>query len=368
MQDGFPLSSEFIIYPVDRISENASKNLEFLISKVAGGPRQVYASKRSGRKVPEYWVASLPGAGYDLLRKNPLIDIITPNEELFEDFGDYATQEWSPMELSVLSQPPGPESITSYDNYIYPSNLQRDIFIYHAERGIDPYHNDFRGRHIEFVYTGRARFTGEDDETEAFRSKRSFGHSTCTASKAIGNEYGSAKYARLVVVKMPDLTAGAIGEVFSTIADHIRDNGREGRSIVTVSWGCDIPASILRLDIIHRKIIRKVQTHLEELSNQRTWMVFSAGNSAEKRLPYPPFTRRSVIDTQPAYYVHERALPWALTVSMCDNYGERHRKSQARPSTDIHQQNIYAPGVWVTCAWPDPDSKTKTVVNTGTSL
>jgi len=94
---------------------------------------------------------------------------------------------------------------------------------------------DFQGIPIEWVWTPLQVFKGGQTRTEA--PSTSFGHSTCTASKAAGKIYGSNKDTNLVVVKMPDYSEVSIAEVLWTIHDHVAANRRGSSSVVTVSWG-----------------------------------------------------------------------------------------------------------------------------------
>lgn len=67
------------------------------------------------------------------------------------------------------------------------------------------------------------------------------GHSTCTASKAAGMIYGASKSATLVVVKIPDLSERAIGEVLARIFKDVITKNRQGRSVISISWSSNGP-------------------------------------------------------------------------------------------------------------------------------
>lgn len=115
----------------------------------------------------------------------------------------FATQTAAVPELRVLSQPPGRANIDRYPNYVYQSGPPaEDVYIYHAELGINQTYDDFQQRQggIEWVYTGRAIEQGQNTQTEAPNPEFP-GHSTCTASKAAGKIYGASKNGHLVVVK-----------------------------------------------------------------------------------------------------------------------------------------------------------------------
>lgn len=119
----------------------------------------------------------------------------------------------------MVSQPPGFESINKFLNYVYRSDVKvdRDIFVYHVKQGFNQDHEDFRGRQIEWLYTKWKRDSSTPEYTQ---------HSTCTASKVIGNIYGTAKFATLVVVRMADLTPAFLVKAFRVIVYDIRDKHR----------------------------------------------------------------------------------------------------------------------------------------------
>lgn len=164
------------------------------------------------------------GNGTHLFR--PTTEMTPPNSSANENSIAYATQ-FSPMsaELRALSQPAGSDSISHYPNYVFPVEGIPTL-IYHVELGINLPHPDFKGRQIKWLYTETARDVGAATMTEAAAGKK--GHSTCTASKAVGNLYGASKIATLVVVKMPDLEQSSIREALDTVIDDINDNGGGG--------------------------------------------------------------------------------------------------------------------------------------------
>ncbi|KAL8865814.1 MAG: hypothetical protein Q9198_009152, partial [Flavoplaca austrocitrina] len=137
-------------------------------------------------------------------------------------------------ELRVLSQPSGEANIDMYKNYVYASRAGENSFIYHVETGINADHVEFLGRRGEWVFTDLARRARQDTKDEAAVTG---GHSTCTASKAIGNLYGAYKYATLVVVKMPDFSDKAMVEALRTAYHHITQYNRGYKSVITISWG-----------------------------------------------------------------------------------------------------------------------------------
>ncbi|KAL8647613.1 MAG: hypothetical protein Q9210_005452 [Variospora velana] len=322
---------EYIIYPIDDLNVFQSDKLDQVIKDAAVNPEE--------------------------------IDDIFPNEPLVEQFEEYTAQHPAPEELRVISQPPGPERLSRYPSYVYRSDSQKQIFIYHAELGINANHIDFAGRHVEWLYTNRAKFTRHAIETESPSAQKP-GHSTCTASKAAGKDYGSSRLATLVVVKMPDLSPLSISEVFSTITDHILENNRWGQSIVTVSWGSKLPIRIEDVDRGGRwSHWRRVRAQVEEL-DPLSIVLFAAGNAAQK-LDQSGRERRNV-DTAPTIFAVQSTMFRVLVVSSVDNGGRLWRTSQALLKPYTGRWNAFAPGVQIMCA--AHDSTWDIGIKTGTSF
>ncbi|KAL8758120.1 MAG: hypothetical protein Q9184_004021 [Pyrenodesmia sp. 2 TL-2023] len=358
-----PNVDDYIIYPVETLGVDESSKLDELIRELAVNPENVYVSKRLNVDIPTYWGATLSASGFSKMKGHPWIEDIFPNEPLVEQFAEYRVQHSPPEELRVISQPPGPEPIDRYHDYVYRSDLQKPVFIYHAELGINANHIDFAGRQVEWLYTDRAKATGHESETES-PSTRAPGHSTCTASKAAGKIYGSSRLATLVVVKMPDLTPLSTGEVFSTITDHILENGRRGQSIISVSWGSKAPVSIEDHNRgVHWSHWRRVGRQVGEL-DALSIILFAAGNAA---LEMDSLGRdRRDVDTAPAIYAARLAITKALAVSNVDNRGRLWRTSQSVLKPDVSWKNLFAPGVQIKCAAHDSDLNVR--IRTGTSF
>ena len=260
----------------------------------------------------------------------------------------------------MVSQPPDSGPLDRYKNYVYRSDgWQRQIFVYHAELGINWQHMDFHDRKIEWLYTQRAHYTRQAVKSESTLTEPEYrGHSTCTASKATGRLYGTAKRATLVVVKMPDYKLASVFEIFTTIADHIRDHGRQYWSIVSVSWGTKQGLSSMDQPFVEYL----VDTLNELVYDLHAMVVFAAGNEAEN-LDSIGRPRRK-IDTFPAKYaIDESRHSRTLAASNCDLYGHRWPSSQ-QASDEIHQ--LFAPGVDVQCASSGSVSRTNKM--TGTSF
>ena len=182
------------------------------------------------------------------------------------------------------------------------------------------------------------------------------GHSTCTASKAAGNIFGAARYATLVVVKMPDFTLESVLESLWTVYDHVKRNNRGDRSVLLIPWGSiDSYRSATDLDPWAQEILRACKM----LNQLGVVVVSAAGNFAQTR---GPSGLRTNVDTVPAIFGAAYGNPLFLAVGNSDNYGKRYPTSQTQKTSP---QQILAPGVNVRCA--DSTSTGGSHLDTGTS-
>ena len=267
----------------------------------------------------------------------------------------YVTQK-SPVaaELRVLSQPVASGSISHYPNYVYPTG-GRSTYIYHVELGINEHHNDFRGRTIEWLYTDLSKATGADIRTEAAAGG---GHSTCTASKAVGKLYGASRSATLVVVKMPNLDEASVLEVLDTVIDDIHDKHREATSVVSISWGTK---KILDGGIPFTPLEMSLNTQISHLNAIGVPIICAAGNAASESHGTKP---RMYVDTVPAALSTIVYPGLNFVVGNSDINGLRYPTSQLLPPEWSPQ--VYAPGVNIKC--PSSTSSTGYETRTGTSF
>ena len=276
------------------------------------------------------------------------------NSNASEDNIAYVTQN-SPVasELRALSQPAWSGPISHYPNYVYPVGRKRS-YIYHVELGIDPRHPDFDGRRIEWLYTELSMAMRADTMTEAAVAE---GHSTCTASKVVGNKYGASKTATLVVVKMPYLAEETVFEVLDTVIDDIRGKGRRWTSVVSISWGVPDTSTSPLLGSIERVLERQIH----ELLAMDVVVVCAAGNAAQKRTPTGEL--RTFVDTYPAVFEDSPlSLSDFYVVGNSDINGYRSPDSQS--TRRLNQ--LYAPGVEIKCA--NNSSPRGYATGTGTSF
>lgn len=276
----------------------------------------------------------------------------------FPNYEKFATQTLPATELRVISQPSGSAKIDRYRNYVYRTDKRKEIYIYHAELGINADHEDFQGVPIEWDWTDLQIRKGGRAKGEA--PSGYFGHSTCTASKAAGRKYGSAKQERLVVVKMPDYTTASLAEIMWTIYNHVYDNGRRDRSVVTISWGSIVPVAF-PLDP-QNDLWLAVYQAMTALWSLGVVIVCAAGNSAQTLNAAGRW--RTLVDTAPAVFQLYAAFPPMVVVGNVDNYGKRYPTSQRTGRGD--QPQVHAPGVEIQCASPTSTSDYR--FDTGTSF
>ena len=263
----------------------------------------------------------------------PTSEMTPSNLSASEDDFAYFIQE-SPVaaELRALSQPRGSDPINFYPNYVYPVG-QRPTYIYHVELGINEQHLDFRGRNVEWLYTELSKQVGANTRTEA---PAGGGHSTCTASKAVGNLYGASKKATLVVVKMPDLSQPSAYEVLDTVIDDIHYQDRKATSVVSVSWTAPF-ASFLA---------QRLEQQIIELMAMGVPFVCAAGNAAQE--PDVHGGMRIFTDTSPAFF--PSAAPYWPFFAVGNSEIDGRRCPASQLSLQGIRPQVYAPGVDITCA------------------
>ncbi|KAL8850163.1 MAG: hypothetical protein Q9221_004849 [Calogaya cf. arnoldii] len=330
-------TQDYVIYPIITLNLQSAAVLNDAIIAQTGDCKKVYASSFPGHP-PTFWVAPLDPQAVEKLKQHPLTQF-TPTA----------------TELRVISQSSGEPNLDKYRNYVYASDAGKAAFVYHLEMGINANHDEFRSRRGDWVFTNLARRAQVDTKDDAAFPR---GHSTCTASKATGNLYGTSKYATLVVVKMLDLSFKAMIDGLETAYRHIVSHKRGDRSIITISWGT--------IKIYRRKIDLDIEASrmghlLALLGEQGVVIVCAAGNHARG-----PFGARGHVDTLPAAFDRGSLFPYkapVMAVGNCNLAGKRYHASQVSP---LHDKKLYAPGVGARCA--DLYSQTSSQLYTETSI
>lgn len=201
-------------------------------------------------------------------------------------------------------------------------------------------HEDFVGTRIEWLFTGRIVFLGQDQRNKALM-EQSFGHSTCTASKTAGRIYRASRQATLTVTKMPNFTIADILDVLETIQNDIQDRGRQGRSVVSISRATRqlVPASIPP-----NLYFSAMQELFQWFYDNNMIVVCAAGSNA--LLPTAGAQRRTLVDTAPTLFSKHFGGIFPIVVGASNNFGVRMPFSQSLGGS----LQMYAPGVDITCA------------------
>ena len=286
-------------------------------------------------------------------------EMTPPNSSGSEETLAYGKQV-SPdsTELRALSQPIYSSSVENYPNYVYPVG-HIPTYIYHVELGIDQQHPDFDGREREWLFTEKAKDSGADTMTEAATGQ---GHSTCTASKAVGNLYGASKSATLVVVKMPGLDEASVYEVLDTVIDDIDDKGRWDCSVVSISWNTIDTATP---EFVRSPLAARIRHQVATLMASNVRVVCAAGNNALKHTPAGKL--RTYIDTYPPLSLDPSSIHQSTSLfHVVGNSDINGWRSQASQLTTAERSQLYAPGVSVRCA--SNTSPTGYTTLTGTSF
>lgn len=169
-----------------------------------------------------------------------------------------------------------------------------------------------------------------------------YSHSTATASKAAGQKYGTAKFAKLVAVKMRDLDLSEQANVFGQVWEHIKTHGRQKRSIVTMSLGSRDPVDPNNLS----EFRQRQKDGIKLLLDNDIPVVLSSGNDAREEDKNG--NKRTNIDSAPAIF-EGPDFP-LIVIGATDNTGQPANFSQGGDHLTIS-----APGVKVNCQYRDND-------------
>ena len=173
-----------------------------------------------------------------------------------------AKDDWSVQQsptasdLRVLSQPTEVPNWKDVPNFVYQKQAGQGVFFYHVEFGINT-QNDVRVfrnpsalRHwLTLLYLGSERqgnLYAYADSARINPSDTTGGHSTCSASKAVGNVYGVAKTTKIIMARMGGtilISSRSIASMFGIIRSDVRDTRREKKCVLNVSWGSEPPAN-----------------------------------------------------------------------------------------------------------------------------
>lgn len=227
-----------------------------------------------------------------------------------------AVQEDPPWHLDRLDQPDQPMN----DGYEYPDSAGEGVTAYVLDTGVRITHEEFGGRASYGINT-------TDDSDEAPDGN---GHGTHLAGVIAGAEYGVAKKADVVAVKvLGDDGSGTISGVIAGI-DWVTQNA-DGPSVANLSLGGDANEA------------------LDE----------AVQRSIDSGIPYSVAAGASASD---ASQFSPARVEEAVTVSSTDLDDSRASFSNYGSVVDTH-----APGVDVTAAWNTSDTALETLSGTSVS-
>ncbi|KAK0641822.1 peptidase S8/S53 domain-containing protein [Cercophora newfieldiana] len=241
---------------------------------------------------------------------------------------DYTTQKDAVVELVSISQPNTVADPTRFKDYVFETGNGGRSIVYHVEQGVA-----FTGHPNEFLNVADTHLLTQLSLERGYpadvdTSDAPF-HGTCTADKAVGQDYGVSKRATLVVVRMADLTLMemmcALAEVILDLEDYPE---RRKRAVVTMSLGGPLYDVT---NVVHNMIDGLVG----RIIRFDVPVVVPAGNSADE-------SGREQIDCVPAIFASD-SNP-LIVVGSTNTTGYRSEFSQTGP-----QLTLYGVGEEVTC-------------------
>lgn len=180
----------------------------------------------------------------------------------------------SPPELTFVSQPEGIE-LSQLHDYVFNETGGRNVSVYVFDSGANIANPDFlsmpggikRGS-ITWLWPKDAGPLSKTDED---------GHGTCVASKAVGNYFGVAKSADLVLVKprykdtWNTVKASDFFKWFALIYEDVKEQKMQGKAVLNISIGG------FRLDLA-LDFINTWQKMIKNLLKNDVVVVVASGN------------------------------------------------------------------------------------------
>ncbi|MGN9913162.1 S8 family serine peptidase [Phytohabitans sp. LJ34] len=315
--NGKVIKDSYIVVFKDGKAKAADVNADAKsLAKTYGGTvRRTYTEGLRG------YAAKMTAAQAKLVAKHPDVAYVEQNRLVALNDTQQNTQAWGLDRIDQQWQP--------YDrSYTYP-NVAGNVHAYVIDSGIRISHEQFGGRASYGINTV--------DDQEPTNANDCDGHGTHVAGTIGGRDYGVAKGAQLVAVRV--FPCGPLGEVADIIAgvNWVTANAVKP-AVANMSLGLGVGSASVALD-------QAVQNSI----NSGITYVVSAGNGDEFGLPL------DACDQSPAH------IPAAITVSGTDQAD--FRMSWANYGTCV---DIFAPGNNVLSSVNDSD--TATARYTGTSM
>ncbi|KAG2010560.1 serine protease, variant 2 [Coprinopsis cinerea AmutBmut pab1-1] len=270
--------------------------------------------------VTHQWDHALNGFAAKFSKNDPIVDILRSSpevESISEDgifsINDLVTQTnatWGLGRLSSVDKVPSFGTGATNYSYIYEDAAGRGTDIYILDTGIRATHQDFGGR---------ARFAATFGP---YRAVDGHGHGTHVAAIAAGSQFGTAKLANVLGVKvLNDTGSGRLADIVSGL-NYVLTSARSSRrpSIASLSFGGGATSAL--------------DNAVVSLINSGVHVVVAAGNS-----------NTNASNVSPA------RVPAAITVGAVDITDTKTATSNWGPAVDV-----FAPGQNIRSAWASGDS------------
>ena len=253
-------------------------------------------------------------------------DSIIPNDEMALDELDAESpekrdtiqiQQNAVPDLAFLSTAPLQRPT---NKYYYSSSAGEGTTVYSIDLGLEPSNSEFTTGGVirKWIFTLDSNPVESDDDPD--------GHGSCVASKIVGNRFGAAKKASLVVVKHIRTASSMIDAYVAVLYDlEVRVDAKEqvrGRVVLcsTIGWGPKIQNNEARVAHYDALII----PILEMMINEYQVVIVAASGNYGRTLP--------LIDNTPQKL--STSLP-IITVGMVGPKGQTIRDSQRGPALTV---------------------------------
>ena len=300
-----------------RVTPTAKAAVEAAIGKIGGNVESRYNYVFDGFKI------KLPVIAYAVLSKIPNVLSIEPDRPMVSLSPEYAESPTPSWGLDRIDQRTAVGSGTSYTSSFGYKSSGRGATIYVADTGISA-HADIAGRLSTSGYSGFADGNGTSDCN---------GHGTHVATTAAGTQYGVAKNATVVPIRILNCSgSGAVSGVIAGLDWILSPLNPNPKTAAVVNMSIGGPAST------------SLNTAIERLTNAGIAVVVAAGNA-----------NVDACTTSPA------SAATAITVGATERIDSKASYSNWGSCIDIN-----APGSSITAGWFDSPTSARTI--SGTSM
>jgi subtilisin family serine protease len=237
----------------------------------------------------------------------------------------------APKNLVMLGQPPDTK-LDGLTDYVYPEYSGEGVYIYVIDTGVqidvknrlpEPDNLEFKTEDRKVLRTELSKKHDSDASTDPV------GHGTIAASIAAGKQYGVAKGATVIPVKvMPGMNDAFEG--LELVFEDIEDNDRFSKSVVLLTRGF---SEKITHDNCPQDWRKAWVGYMNDFFNEGVPLVVSAGNT-EKGYSEP---QKLPMDTAPQV-LEDKDTP-LINVGAATLAGEHSKSSRAGT-----QLTVYAPG------------------------